>query len=123
MMKQIVCVMLLFGCSGCAAMLDSMIDSTIDTAFESKEEREVRRDTSRWKKGEPLQYHRSVANLKSHRQDIQFQEWEKERYFDQIQEQADRQRQIERMEKEQEMWEQIKDIPIDTGLKNPHEQK
>jgi len=118
MMKHVVGIALLISCSGCASIVDSMVESIIDSAFETKEEREVRRDTSRWKSGEPLRHHRSVDHLKSHRQDMRFREWEKDRYLDQLEEQADRQRQIERMEEEREMWEQIKDIPIDTGLTN-----
>lgn len=118
MMKQIAVIALLISCSGCASIMDSMVESMIDSAFESKEERNVRRDTSRWKNEESLQHHRSVDHLKSHRQDMRFREWEKDRYLDQLEEQADRQRQIERMEEEREMWEQIKDIPIDTGLTN-----
>ena len=118
MMKHIAIVALLLGCSGCAAILDGMVESTIDSVFETKEEREVRRDTTRWKKGESLQHHRSVDHLKAHRDDMRFREWEKERYLDQLEEQADRQRQIERMEEEREMWEQIKVTPIDSGLTN-----
>jgi hypothetical protein len=118
MMKQIAIVALLLGCAGCATILDGVVESTIDSVFETREEREVRRDTTRWKKGEPLQHHHSVDHLQSHREDMWFREWEMERYLDQLEEQDDQQRQIERMEEEREMWEQTKDAPIDTGLPN-----
>ena len=113
-MKTFAAIAILVACSGCASIVESMIDST----FETKGERHVRRDTSRWKKGESLQHHSSVSDLRRHRDDMRFRERELDRHFDQLEEQADRQRRIERMEKEREMYEQIKDIPIDTGLTN-----
>jgi hypothetical protein len=104
------------GCSNVSISTDALVESTIDSVFETKENREVQSDTARWENGESLHHHRSVDHLKSHRQDIQFQTWEKERYLDQLAEQANQQRQIERMNKEREMYEHLKTIPIDSGL-------
>lgn len=101
------------GCSHVSIDPGDVIASFVDSATETKEEREVRRDTSRWKKGEPLQHHSSVDNLKSHRQGMQFREWEKDRYLDQLEEKAEQQRQFER---NQELYDSIKDIPIDGPL-------
>jgi len=117
-MRRVVIVAFLLGSSGCASVFDGMAESVIDSTFETKEEREVRRDTARWKKGEPLQHHRSVDHLRSHRESMQFREWERDRHRDQLAERADRQRQLDRMEEERESDERIKNIPVDAGLTN-----
>ena len=80
-----------------------------------KEKKEVRRDTKRWDRGEPLQHHRNVDHLKYHRQDIWFRERE-EKFETTVR--TKREQQIERMKREGEMVERLKDIPLDTGLSN-----
>lgn len=111
-MKTLAVIPFLIMCSGCASILDNMIDD----AFETKEERQVRRDTSRWKRGDSLQHHRGVDHLKSHRQEMWFQDWNKDRYLDKLEDRAEHQRQIQRMEEEHEFYEQIREIPIDDSF-------
>lgn len=77
------------GCVSITDVVDGIVESTIDRTFETKEERQVRHDTTRWRRGDPMQHHESESDLMRHRDDLRFREWEKDRYLDELDEQAE----------------------------------
>ncbi len=57
-----------------------------------------------------------VSDLKRHRAELDVREREKERNLNELKEQAAQQSRIEKMRQEQALYEQLKYVPIETGL-------
>lgn len=94
-------------------MVRSMVGGIFDDLTETDEEQSVREDTARAREGKPLKHHRSEDHLTAHRQDLWFEERNKERQREERQKHAE---QMQRMREAEEQDALLEDIPIDDEL-------